>query len=306
MFSHSKLIGHNSVFHNLVELNNNHKLPNIIMLTGKKGIGKFLLANHFINYIYTKDENNEYDLNNFRINSLNKNSILIEKNSHPNIFKIYKKSDKKNIEILQIREMIKFQNYSSLNNKKKFVIIDAIEDLNINSTNALLKSIEEPNNDMFFILINNYEKRVTDTLKSRCIEFKLFLKNKDIKTIVDNYFNENIYDQISNDFKNFYSTPSFLIFFIVFLKENRINLVNLSINDLICELIKNKHYSKNQFIKDNVNYFIELFFYKNINLSKNISYKIKEYFYLKLSEVKKYNLDLETFFLEFEDKLLSE
>ena len=58
--------------------------------------------------------------------------------------------------------------------------------------------------------------------------------------------------------------------------------------------------------KEYLNLFIELFFYKNINNSKNISFKIKKYFYLKLSFVKKYNLDFESFFLEFNDKLLSE
>ena len=60
------------------------------------------------------------------------------------------------------------------------------------------------------------------------------------------------------------------------------------------------------FIKDHLNLFIELFFYKNINISKKISFKIKKYFYKKLSFVKKYNLDFESFFLEFNDKLLSE
>ena len=60
---------------------------------------------------------------------------------------------------------------------------------------------------------------------------------------------------------------------------------------------------------DNVeylNYFIELFFYNHINITKKISYKVKEYYYSKLSNVNKFNLDYETFFLEFEDKLLSE
>ena len=51
---------------------------------------------------------------------------------------------------------------------------------------------------------------------------------------------------------------------------------------------------------------IELFFYKHINTTKKLSYKVKEYYYSKLSNVKKFNLDYETFFLEFKDKLLSE
>ena len=46
--------------------------------------------------------------------------------------------------------MIKFQNHSSFNNKERFIIIEDAENLNINSSNALLKSIEEPNNNLFF------------------------------------------------------------------------------------------------------------------------------------------------------------
>ena len=97
-----------------------------------------------------------------------------------------------------------------------------------------------------------------------------------------------------------------MIFLVKFFRENSIDYLNLTIEQFIIDLIKNKYYSKNHFINENLNIFIELFFYKNINRSKKISYKIKEYFYLKLSLIKKYNLDLETFFLEFEEKLLNE
>ena len=90
------------------------------------------------------------------------------------------------------------------------------------------------------------------------------------------------------------------------MKDKDKELTNFYIESFIYDIIKNKYYISDSFIKDNLNIFIELFFYKNINRSKKISYKIKDYFYFKLSEIKKYNLDLETFFLEFEDKLLSE
>ena len=38
-------------FDNFVKLHRNKKLPKIILLTGEKGIGKFTLIFHFINYI---------------------------------------------------------------------------------------------------------------------------------------------------------------------------------------------------------------------------------------------------------------
>ena len=55
----------------------------------------------------------------------------------------------------------------------RFILIDNIENLNKNSVNALLKIIEEPNENVFFILINNNEKNILPTLKSRCLTFKI-------------------------------------------------------------------------------------------------------------------------------------
>ena len=46
--------------------------------------------------------------------------------------------------------MINFTNKSSFNNDFKIVLIDNIEHLNINSINALLKVIEEPNSNLYF------------------------------------------------------------------------------------------------------------------------------------------------------------
>ena len=50
----------------LIKLYNLNKLPRVLMFTGKKGVGKFTLVNHFLNYIYDK---NNYDLKNKSINS---------------------------------------------------------------------------------------------------------------------------------------------------------------------------------------------------------------------------------------------
>ena len=36
----------------LIKLYNSKKLPKVLMITGKKGVGKFTLINHFLNYIY--------------------------------------------------------------------------------------------------------------------------------------------------------------------------------------------------------------------------------------------------------------
>ena len=93
---------------------------------------------------------------------------------------------------------------------------------------------------------------------------------------------------------------------VIFLRENNLSIENTNINDLIENIINNKLYVKDNFVKEYINYIIELFFYNHINVTKKISYNVKKYYYLKLSSIRKYNLDYETFFLEFKDNLLSE
>ncbi len=302
----SKLIGHKYIFNELIYLEQIKKLPNKILINGPKGIGKKLLVNHLLNYFYSNNNEQFYNLKSNEYNQNNNLSKMISANSHPNIFKIKKKKDKKIIDIDQIREMIQFTNQTSFNNDRKFIVIEDINLMGINSANALLKSIEEPNNQTYYILINNSEFKILETIKSRCLEFKSNLKNSEVVEIVNYYFNSDIYNDINFDFINNYNSPSFLISLVNFLESNDLSIKECNIEDLLTYVIKNKIYTSDDFIKEYLNLFIELFFYKNINNSKKISFKIKKYFYQKLSFVKKYNLDFESFFLEFNEKLLSE
>ena len=306
MLNKTKLIGYNDLFKTFINLYKKNNFPNKIILSGNNGIGKSLFAIHFVNYVLSQNEKFNYNLENFEINKNNKSFLLFENNSHPNIFYISKKNEKKSIEISQIREMIKFQNRSTFNNNKKFIIIDNINNLNNSSTNALLKSIEEPNKDVFFILIMNTETYVLDTIKSRCIKFNLSLIIDNVKSVVNYYFDDEIYHLISKDLINNYNTPAFLISLIIYIKDNSLDFKSLSIEELIYFIIKNKDYKKNEFIVQNINFLVQLFFYKKMFLSKNITNNVKNYFYLKLNLIRKYNLDLESFFLEFQEKLLSE
>ena len=285
----NNLIGHKVNLNNLEHLYKENKLPNKILLSGYKGIGKALLVKNFLYKIF--DNSNSH--------------VLINNNSHPNILNIKKKDDKKIIEIDQIRDIIKFTNQSTFNNKSKFIIIDDVEYLNKSSSNAILKSLEEPNFNVNFFLVYNSNLKILDTIKSRCIEIKINLNQEDTKLILNKYFDDEVYENINKSLSNFYSTPNFLILLVNYLKENNLSLVDTNINVLIRNIIVNKHYNKNIFVKDNLNYIIELFFYNHINITKEISYKVKEYYYTKLLNIRKFNLDYETFFLEFEDNLLN-
>ena len=264
-----KLFGFDYYFEELTSIYSNNNFPNKMLISGRKGIGKKTLANHLINFIFSQKEEFKYDYTNKEINPLNKSYKMSENNIHPNFYKISLKSEKKNIDISQVREMINFINKSSFNNKKKIILIEDVEFLNLYSANALLKSIEEPNNEVIFLLLLNNEKSCLDTIRSRCIEYKVVLDNKFLSEIVDNYFNNKFYQYISKDFINYYISPSLLIRFINFCNNHNLDFKSISIDNFIKYYLNNSIYKKKEFINEDIKFYLELFFMlKLANLKK--------------------------------------
>ena len=298
------LFEHQEIFNQLSKLYKKNNLPNKILLSGEKGIGKSTLAYHLINFALSENEDHSYDHKNYKINSENKSYKLTQNKSNPNFYLIDVLEDKKNIDINQIRELIINLNKSSFNKKKRFVLIDNIELLNINSINALLKILEEPNENINFILINN-NKRVLPTLKSRCLNFKVFLsKDQSIRT-VNQILNDDINTVINNNLYDYYTTPGKLFKLIKLSELYNIDFVNYDLNSTLKTIIKDKLYKKDKLIIEIIFSFIELYFRNNIS-SENINLiKSYSYFLKKINNTKIYNLDEENLFMEFEDKILN-
>ena len=300
----TNLFGHEKIFNDLSILYKKEKLPNKILLSGDKGIGKSTLAYHLINSILSENEEHPYNFKNNIINSENKSYKLIQNRSNPNFNLVNVIEDKKNIDIDQIRELIIHLNKSSFNKKQRFVLIDNIELLNINSINALLKILEEPNKNINFILINN-NKRILSTLKSRCLNFKVNLtKNQSIK-IVNQILNDDINNIVNNELFDNYVTPGKLLKLIKLSEEYNLDLVNFDLKMTLKSIIREKIYKKDKSIIAIIYSFIELYFRNNISI-KNINLiKSYHYFIKKINNTKIYNLDEETLFIEFEDKVLN-
>ena len=298
------LFEHKEIFNQLYKLSKNDTLPNKILLSGEKGIGKSTLAYHLINFVLSENEEHPYDYENNKINPDNKSYKLILNKSNPNFYLIDVLEEKKNIDINQIRELIINLNKSSFNNKKRFVLIDNIELLNLNSINALLKILEEPNENINFILINN-NKRVLPTLKSRCLNFKVFLTKDQSIRIVNQLLNNDINTIINNKLFDYYATPGKLFKLIKLSEEYDLDLVNFDLNTILTTIIKDKIYKKDKSIIEIIYSFIELYFRNNISI-KNINLlKSYHYFLEKINSTRIYNLDEETLFMEFEDKILN-
>jgi DNA polymerase III subunit delta' len=300
------LFGMDIFFNEITNLYNEKKMPTKILLSGKKGLGKSTLAYHVINYILSKDEDFKYDVKNFTINSNNKSFKLLQNGSHPNFYLIDLLNDKKIIDVSQVREMITYTNKSTFNNMPRFILLDNIENLNKNSINALLKVIEEPNENIFFILINNSEKSILPTLKSRCLIFKISYTFDLSINISNQILNDNTLELLNLDLINYYNTPGEIINLINFSNDKKINLKDFNLNGFLNLLIEKGYYKKNRFVKNLLINFIELFFLKEYKLTtaKKSILNLYHDFIKKINNTEKFNLDEESLFLEFKSKLL--
>ena len=298
------LYGLDKYFLEFVRLYQNKNLPNKILLSGDKGLGKSTLAFHLVNYILSRDEELKYDYKNFKINPENKSFKLTNNKSSPNFTLIDTFDEKKNIDIKQIRNLILDLNKSSFNDKERFVIIDNIEKMNIYSINALLKILEEPPAKTFFILINN-DRFVSPTLKSRCINFKIFLSYVKVFPIVNKLLGEDIHQLIDKRLLSYYTTPGNLYKMIMFFKLNNHDLRNYDLEAFLNLIIKENLYKKDKYMKNIIFEYIELFFRKNISKASFKKNEFYSYFLKRINDTKKLNLDEESLFFEFEYKVLN-
>ena len=203
----------------LIKLYITKKLPRVLMITGNKGIGKFTLINHFLNYVYDKEN---YDLENKFINNQTKFYKQYLSDIFPNIIYLSGGSYK-TIKIDDIRNLKAKIFKTTILQKKRFIIFDDIELFNTNSLNALLKIIEEPSSENYFVLINNKTKPLIKTIYSRSLEIKIFLKNEKRIKIIEALIKNNSLE-VFIDFNLLNLTPGNFLSFNKICEENKVNI----------------------------------------------------------------------------------
>ena len=191
----TRLFGLENEFNFLKKMISSDKFPKTLMLTGNRGVGKSTMISHLMHYYFDKKTYNENE-NTFVSESFFLNQFI--ENLFPNILYL-NGSDYRNVRIDDIRKIINDLNKSPIKKDKRFIILDDIDSFNINSLNALLKIIEDPGKNNFFILINNKSNKLLNTIKSRSIEIKIMINNQDrlsISTSLLKYFNQDrIFDE---------------------------------------------------------------------------------------------------------------
>ena len=258
------LFGFESYFNAFDKLYQKNKLPNSILLSGSKGLGKSTFIYHFINYLLSKNEQHKYDKISYSINNKNLSYKMLQNKIHANLF-ILDSVNSENIKIEQVRELFLFLNKTTYYKGIKIVLLDNAENLNINSSNALLKSIEEPDKNTFFFIINNNSEKILKTIKSRCINFKInfsFTEKKNIFKKIAQDYSLNFNDNDLDDFL-YFDSPGNLLKYLSILKPSKSRI--------------SENYASS------ISFFMDMYTKKNDPKILNLISILIQKFYIKLS-----------------------
>lgn len=154
--------GHQSIKRDLQLLLTKNKLPHALLFTGEKGIGKYLTAKVLAKALLC---GNSVPCDNCP------SCKLFDEQSHPDYY--YLQPEGKTLKMIKIEQIRKMQAGISLApylSDKRVVIIDDAELMNEPAANSLLKTLEEPVGQVFFILITANKDMLLSTILSRCMK----------------------------------------------------------------------------------------------------------------------------------------
>ena len=299
----SKLLALDEQFDQLINLYENNKFPKVLLLNGKKGLGKFTLINHFLNYLFTKNEKEKkYNITKKEINTNSKfYSSLLNQTSQEILF--LKAEENKNIKIEDVRNLKQIISNTSLIDQPRFIIIDEVEYLNGNSANALLKILEEPSLNNFFILINNQQSDLLKTISSRCLAENIFMPYNKKKDVIDYLINLNQIKNIIIEDKSL--TPGTFIKFNYICEKYEITNEQSLENKLNLLLNLYKKDKDKAFISL-IYYFIDILFLKMIkqrSIKTDYLLKRKSMIFENLDNLTKYNLNISSVLNDINFKL---
>jgi DNA polymerase-3 subunit delta' len=179
---HTKLLlGHFHAEQRMRQAFDSGKLHHAWMISGLKGIGKASLAYRFAAYVLAAEPISG-DLG---IDPNSRTAHWLASRSHPDLFVLERKWDSKTkklkseLAVDDARQLSEFFGLTAASGGWRVAIIDAADDLNNASANALLKLIEEPPPRCLLLLVCNYPGRLLRTIKSRCLRIDLHPLSQD-------------------------------------------------------------------------------------------------------------------------------
>jgi len=139
------------------------KLPHALLMQGPEGLGKLSFALQFAHSLLCQSvDSSGHACGNCAA------CKLIAVDTHPDLFILRAEERGKAIKVDDVRELSAKLNLSSQYGGYKVTIIIDAHDMNINASNSLLKTLEEPSGEALLILVSANPQKLPITVRSRC------------------------------------------------------------------------------------------------------------------------------------------
>ena len=139
------------------------RIPQALLITGNKGIGKQALAYRFAHTLLCEQPQNDYSAC-----GMCHSCLLLNAQTHPDFMLVQPDEGKTPIAIDQIRVLISKLSLKPQFERYRVVILNPADKMNTASANAFLKCLEEPNERTVILLISDRPNKLPATIRSRC------------------------------------------------------------------------------------------------------------------------------------------
>ncbi len=174
------LIGHQNQWNFLTKAAELNQLPHALLFSGEEQLGKKTFAIEFAKFLncLSKDKKKK------PCNTC-QNCLAIEKGIFPDFIFLKADNSARDIQIGQIRELLKKLSFRSYSSNFKIAVLDNAHLMNKAAQNSFLKFLEEPKGEAILILITEYPETLLSTIISRVQQIKFYpvSENK-----IKNYF----------------------------------------------------------------------------------------------------------------------
>jgi DNA polymerase-3 subunit delta' len=161
------IIGQDKALRILFGILKRDRVPSALLFSGDTGVGKRLTAFNLAKAVNCLDPV-DFDCCDKCISCKK-----IDSGTHPDVTEVSPETDE--IKIDAIRKIEETLSYRAFEGRRKVVIIDEADTMNINAANAFLKTLEEPPSESLILLVSSNPDSLPDTIRSRCtnIRFRL-------------------------------------------------------------------------------------------------------------------------------------
>jgi DNA polymerase-3 subunit delta' len=194
----SKLKGHQAAEDLLLRQYASGRMHHGWLLAGPRGIGKATLAYRLARFLFTHPTAaSAGESTSLYVPSESPVVHRIAARGHADLFTLERAYDAKNdrlkteIAVDDVRRASGFFARTAGEGGWRICIVDAAEDLNTESANALLKILEEPPAHSLFMLVSHQPGRLLATIRSRCLRLDLSpLSEADTMAVLDEIIDE--------------------------------------------------------------------------------------------------------------------